>query len=81
MLPDVEKLINDMSALSKEKGMARVSFVTQAYREFPKPIFSAWLHYRNNSAALLDPELNTRPCEHRRVATLDAAAALFAIFN
>lgn len=64
-----------------DPNLAKFSAVTDAFRVFPKPIFTMWLRFRRHSADDWNPHWRTTFDKRRKVNLLDEAAAIGATLN
>ena len=64
-----------------DKNLAKFSAVTDAFRAFPKPVFSLWLRFRRSSADTFFPRWRTTEDKKVKVRLLDASAEMAAWLN
>lgn len=64
-----------------DPNSVKFSAVTDAFRAFPKPIFSLWLRHRRNSADRFHPHWRGVGDKRRKINLLDDAALLGAFLN
>jgi len=64
-----------------DPNLEKFSAVTDAFRAFPKPVFTMWLRFRRSSADSFHPHWRTTTDKRRKVILLDSAAIVGAAMN
>lgn len=64
-----------------DKNLAKFSAVTDAFRAFPKPVFSLWLRFRRSSADVFFPRWRTTEDKKDKVRLLDSSVVIASSLN